>query len=215
MTRILFDLDGTLIDSAPDIHAMANVLLKQEGKPLISLTEARSFVGNGAKVFVERMRGARAIPDSEQTRLHQAFLKLYETAVTLTRPYPGVIDALSSLKEAGHRLGIATNKPHHAALAVLDHLALTPFFDVVIGGDSLATHKPDPLMLHTGFDKLGSGARVFVGDSEIDAAAAQNADVPFLLFTEGYRKAEADSLGAVGLFSDYAELPRMVSEAAR
>jgi phosphoglycolate phosphatase len=209
MTRILFDLDGTLIDSVPDIHAMANTLLDQEGKPAVSLAEVRSFVGSGAKVLIERLRAARGIPDSEQSRLHQTFLGLYTEAVHLTQPYPGVIDALSTLKAAGHRLGIATNKPENAARAVLDHLALMPFFEVMIGGDSLATHKPDPLMLTEGYARLGDGPMLFVGDSEIDAAAARNAGVPFLLFTEGYRQAPAETLGALAMFSDYMELPRL------
>ncbi|MCA0043652.1 phosphoglycolate phosphatase [Celeribacter litoreus] len=212
MPQILFDLDGTLIDSAPDIHAMANRLLEIEGKEPLSLTQARSFVGNGAKVFVERMCAARDISQSDIPRLHQAFLALYMNAVDLTQPYPGVVDALSALKAAGHTLGVATNKPEAPARVVLDHLGLTPFFDVILGGDSCATHKPDPLMLTEGFAQLGNGPCLFVGDSEIDAEAAKNAGVPFLLYTEGYRKAPADSLGAAVIFSDFAALPDHVAK---
>lgn len=87
---ILFDLDGTLIDSAPDIHAMANAVLAEEGAAPITLQETRAFVGNGAAIFVERMREARGIGASEQARLHRAFLARYDHAVTLTRPYEGV-----------------------------------------------------------------------------------------------------------------------------
>ncbi|SFJ22642.1 phosphoglycolate phosphatase [Celeribacter neptunius] len=212
MTRILFDLDGTLIDSAPDIHAMANTLLAREDKDPISLDEARGFVGNGAKVFVTRMCAARSIKTSEEPRLHKDFLALYETAVELTVPYPGAIEALTALKAAGHRLGVATNKPESPARAVLEHLNMTSFFEVILGGDSCATHKPDPLMLHEGFKRLGDGPALFVGDSEIDAAAAKNANTPFLLYTEGYRKAPAESLGAAAIFSDFATLPEHVTQ---
>lgn len=212
MTRILFDLDGTLIDSAPDIHAMANTLLTREGKGAITLDEARGFVGNGARIFISRMCAARGIDANEEPRLHKDFLTLYETAVDLTLPYPGVIDALKALKAAGHRLGLATNKPVGPARAVLEHLNMTEFFEVILGGDSCATHKPDPLMLHEGFAQIGDGPALFVGDSEIDAEAAQNARVPFLLFTEGYRKTPAEHLGARVIFSEFASLPEHVNQ---
>lgn len=211
MARIVFDLDGTLIDSAPDICGIANQLLTREGAGAITLDEARSFIGNGAAVFVSRMRPARGIPDSEQARLHGDFVAAYNTAVTLTEPYAGVRSALDVLAAAGHAMGICTNKPVRPARAVLDHLNLTPYFGIILGGDSLAQHKPDPAPLHAAFAALGDGPTIYVGDSEVDAETAERAGVPFLLFTEGYRKTPVDRMYHTHAFADFVALPALVA----
>lgn len=209
MTPIVFDLDGTLIDSAPDIHAGANGLLADEGHAPLTVDEARSFVGNGAAVFVTKMRAARGIPDSEQARLHAEFVRRYDDFVSLTHPYPGVIEALQRLKARGHPLGICTNKPYRPTLAVLRHLKMEALFQTIYGGDSLPVHKPDPAPLHAAFAALG-GPGLFVGDSEVDAETAQRAGVPLLLFSCGYRKTPAESMGAAVVFDDFAALPDLV-----
>lgn len=210
MTPIVFDLDGTLIDSAPDIHAGANGLLADEGHAPLTMAEARSFIGNGAAVFVQRMRAARGISDSEQPRLHAEFVRRYDDFVSLTYPYPGVVAALQELKARGHSLGICTNKPHRPTLAILRHLGLETLFGTIYGGDSLPVHKPDPAPLHAAFAALG-GEGLFVGDSEVDAECARAAGVPLLLFSGGYRKAAAESLGAAAIFSDFSDLPDLVT----
>lgn len=210
--RIVFDLDGTLIDSAPDLHAGANGILQAEGHAPLTLEEARSYIGNGAAVFVARMRAARAIPDSEQARLLGAFLDSYDSFVGLTRPYDGVAGALAQLRAAGHRLGVCTNKPLRATRAVLAHVGLDGFFETVWGGDSLPVHKPDPAPLHAALAALGTGPAVFVGDSEVDAETALRADVPFALFLGGYRKTPAEDLRTAVTFADFAELPRLLDD---
>ncbi|NNE86594.1 MAG: phosphoglycolate phosphatase [Silicimonas sp.] len=188
MARIVFDLDGTLIDSAPDIGGIANGLLADRGLPPITSEQTRDFVGKGPGVFIEKMRTARNIPQSEQTTLLTAFMANYDGAVGLTHPYPGVVNALENLRTKGHRLGICTNKPIKPTMAVLRHLDLEQYFETFVGGDSLAVHKPDPAPLEQAFAALGDGKQIFVGDSEVDAATALAAGVTFLLFTEGYRK---------------------------
>ena len=195
MARIIFDLDGTLIDSVTDIHGIANAVLQAENLPTITIETARSFIGNGAQVFVARLRALYDIPDTEQDRLYDAFVSRYDTAVELTQTYPGVKAALEGLRAAGHQLGICTNKPISPTRAILNHLKLTPLFQTIWGGDSLPVHKPDPAPLHAAFDALGTeGHRIFVGDSGVDAETAQNAKVPFLLFTEGYRKTSVENI---------------------
>jgi len=208
--RIVFDLDGTLIDSAPDIHAIANEVLALEGRDPITLQDTRRFVGNGAAVFVARMRGARAVPEAAQDRMYDAFIERYDRAVGRTHPYPGVMQALAGLRAAGHRLGICTNKPIGPARAVLAHLGLDGFFETVIGGDSLIVKKPDPAPLEAAFEALGSGPMIYVGDSEVDAETAARLKVPFLLFTEGYRKTEPAQIPHSALFSDFRELKGIV-----
>ncbi|SON57396.1 Phosphoglycolate phosphatase, chromosomal [Hartmannibacter diazotrophicus] len=210
MAAIVFDLDGTLIDSAPDIHAVANALLAGEGRDPITLDETRRFIGNGAAVLVQRMRQARGIPDSEQARLFAAFMARYDTAVHLTEPYPGVPQALATLRASGHRLGVCTNKPHRPAMAVLAHLELDRFFETVLGGDSMAAHKPDPAPLHAAFNALGETALFYVGDSEVDAETAMRARVPFLLYGAGYRKASIEEMLATAVFANFDQLPGLI-----
>lgn len=212
MARIVFDLDGTLIDSAPDIRAVANDLLAEAGRAPVTLAETREFVGHGAAVFIARLRAARDLPDSAQAALLERFVARYDAAVDLTRPYPEVPGALAALRASGHRLGLCTNKPIRPCRAVLRHLELDGFFETVWGGDSLSVRKPDPAPLIAAFDALGAGPRIYVGDSEVDAETAARADVPFLLFTEGYRKAPVETLPHRAAFSDFAALPALVAD---
>ena len=211
MNAIVFDLDGTLVDSAPDIRDIANRVLAEQGAGPISLEQTRSFIGNGAAVFVERMSAARGI-DSDPDRLaamHARFEELYNTAAGLSRLYPGVAEALRILRDSGFALGLCTNKPIRPARFVLAHFGLEGLFDVVLGGDSLPRRKPDPQPLLHAFDNLGRSARIYVGDSEVDAETARRADIPFLLFTEGYRKSPVAALPHAASFSSYALLPEL------
>ncbi len=212
MARIVFDLDGTLIDSAPDIHGIANMLLEQEKKPGITLLQTREFIGNGAAVFVQRLRDAAGIDDSEHVRVYNAFVAAYNDAVTLTEIYPGVVEALEALRAAGHSLGICTNKPIQPCKSVLQHLDLEKYFDTVWGGDSLTVHKPDPTPLHAAFDALPVGPRLYVGDSEVDAETAERAIVPFLLYTNGYRKSPVARIPHRAAFDNFADLPALVEQ---
>lgn len=206
---IVFDLDGTLIDSAPDIRHIANAVLNETGAAPISLEETRNFIGEGIQTFVARMRSARGIPDSEQARLLRKIVDLYDDAVTLTVTYPGVVDALEELS-GKYRLGICTNKLHRPCIAVLKYLGIDGFFVSVWGGDNPLGRKPDPAPLLAVFEELGEGARLYVGDSEIDAQTASRAGVPFALFTEGYRKTSVDSIPHEYAFNDFALLGNLV-----
>jgi phosphoglycolate phosphatase len=210
MARIVFDLDGTLIDSAPDIQGIANSLMKEEGHDPFTLAQARDIIGNGVAVFVQKMRAARGIPDSEHERLLAEFVSRYHSATTLTETYPSVAAGLEMLAAAGHTLGVCTNKPIVATKAVLAHLSLDTYFDTVIGGDSLPVSKPDPAPLHAAFDALGTGPVIYVGDSDVDAETAVRAGVPFLLFTEGYRKVPVAELAHTYAFSHFDKLPALV-----
>jgi len=208
---IAFDLDGTLVDSAPDLHGVANEVLAEEGAELLTLEEARGFIGRGAANFIAQMRAARGIPDSEQDRLLAEYLARYEGAVGRTIVFPGVVSALEALAADGHVLAICTNKPERPTAAVLAHFDLARFFAAVVGGDTLPVRKPDAAPLVEAFQRAGAdGPRLFVGDSEIDAGASEAAGVPFVLFTEGYRKSPVGDLAHAAAFADFAELPGVV-----
>jgi len=140
-----------------------------------------------------------------------AFMGGYRGAVGLTVPYRGVPAALEVLAAAGHALGVCTNKPAEPARAVLAHVGLLDRFAVVVGGDSLPVTKPDPAPLRAALDALPPGEALFVGDSEVDAATAKAAGVPFLLFAEGYRKEPVAELPHAAAFDRWDDLPRLVA----
>lgn len=211
--RIVFDLDGTLIDSAPDIQAVANSLLGAHGEQ-ITLAQTHSFIGNGVAVFVSRMLAAAGLPEALQDEMVPQFKQAYLSAFQNTVLYPQVRETLAVLKDSGHSLGICTNKPLAPCMAVLDHLDLRRYFDTFWGGDSLAVAKPDPAPLHAALDALGPGPCIYVGDSEVDAQTAASAGVPFLLFTEGYRKTPVSEIPHTAAFRDFTALPQLAMQYA-
>lgn len=193
--NIVFDLDGTLVDSAPDLMAAANKMLEGEGKPALDLATVTSFVGNGLPKLVERVLDAAGIPQSQFPRLYDEVRDFYNAApADDSRPFPGVVELLAKLKADGHRLGVCTNKPEEPARLILNLLHLEQYLDVVVGGDALPEKKPHPAPLLHAFEALGDGARLYVGDSEVDAAVAKAAGVTFAIYSKGYRKTPLEDL---------------------
>ncbi len=198
---ILFDLDGTLIDSAPDIRAAINQVMRRDGLPPLALPVVTSFIGNGVAKLVERAyRHQRAELAAGELELKVArFSEAYAAnAATLTRPFPGVIEGLRMLQADGLRLAICTNKPSGLAERILESLGLAPFFDCVIGGDSCANPKPHPAPLFACVDTLGVSPErtVYIGDSQIDVQAARAAGIAVIAVTYGYSSLPATGLGA-------------------
>ncbi|WBU63269.1 phosphoglycolate phosphatase [Paracoccus aerodenitrificans] len=211
----MFDLDGTLIDSAADIRATVNAVLADEGLESFDLDTVRGFIGRGVPYLMDQVLRARGIDDPARSeRMAANMLSRYEDAVELTRLYPNVLQTLDILRQDGHRMAVCTNKPTGAARAVLRHLGLDGYFVSVTGGDSGLPRKPYPAMLLHTRRKLGEGAAIYIGDSEVDAAAAEAANLPFLMFTEGYAHIPFDRLRYRALFSDFAELPELIRAAA-
>jgi phosphoglycolate phosphatase len=207
---LVFDLDGTLIDSAPDLRAALNEMLRERGHAPLSLPQVRRMVGDGASALVARALEASGIGPVRAASALPRFLQLYEAgAVRLTRPYPGVPQTLAVLRQRGYRTAICTNKPQHATHTVLDGLGLSPLFDGVAGGDRFAVKKPDPGHLSGLIDSLGARAEAaaMVGDSEIDAAAAHAAGLPLVLMRYGYARGDPEALAADALLDDFADLP--------
>ena len=188
--------------NGPDLYD----LLKQQ-KP-----DLRCVLMSGYQLAEEgeRLRAHGIEDPARAARMAENLIGRYEDAVTLTKPYQGVEAALQALQTAGHRLAVCTNKPLAPANAVLRHLGLAAYFDVVLGGDSGLPRKPDPAPLFETLRLMGAGPAAYVGDSEVDAATAEAAELPFFLFTEGYRHAPADSLPHRALFSDFTELPGLI-----
>lgn len=187
----IWDLDGTLIDSAPDLANILNQLLLQDGIPPLCTKSVVGMVGAGARKLVERGYRAAGSPLAERNldSRFEHFVRLYsETPVDTTRLYPGVRDCLQHLRDEGIRQAVCTNKPHAITADILDRLGVSSYFKTVIGGDSVATRKPDPAPVLACLERLGcpAGDAVMIGDSDADVGAASAAGVRCLFVTYGY-----------------------------
>ncbi|MDK3071551.1 phosphoglycolate phosphatase [Sedimentitalea sp. JM2-8] len=212
MTRykaIIFDLDGTLVHSAPDLHSAANAALTASGRKTLDLATITSFIGNGVEKLVERcLRATGPYSQALHGTAMTAFMDSYDANMTtLTRPYPGVPDCLTRLKDNAVPLGICTNKPTEPARKVCDGLDLSRFFTVIIGAERDQARKPDPQPLLRCAAELRADPRdiLYVGDSGVDHATAQNAGVAFRLFSGGYLKSPIPDLRADQIFERWSE----------
>lgn len=186
---VLIDLDGTLVDSAPDIAAAVNGMLHEWGRPALPLDTVKGFIGNGVPTLLRRVLACGAIDDGAYESALMTFERHYAaTNVVAGRVYAGVPEGLRALRAAGLLLGCVTNKPGAATDALLARCDLTPFFDVVVAGDSTAFMKPHPAPLLYACRRLGvAPARcVLVGDSTVDVAAAGAAGMPVYIVRYGY-----------------------------
>lgn len=212
MTRIVLDLDGTLVHSLPAIAASANALLAELGRPALPEATIAGFVGHGSRALVERLLAATGAPDGPDAALAR-YLAIYEAdPVTGTTPYPWVAQALAALAAAGHGLAVCTQKPAAATRRILTALRLMPPVTGLTGGDSLPVLKPDPRLFHHAADQLPPGPAVMVGDSETDAATARAAGVPFLLHSRGYHHGPLEAMAPYAVFDDWRALPDLVAE---
>ncbi|MCB9870433.1 MAG: HAD-IA family hydrolase [Planctomycetes bacterium] len=185
---LLFDLDGTLVDSLPDIATSANHVRVSFGLPPVDLATARGYVGEGVLRLLER-----ALPGAEPTTLESA-LAIYrahhvDQCTALVTVYPGVREALLAWRDAGHPMGVVTNKPEDLARRVLHHVELASLFGVVIGGDTTPFRKPDPAPVRVALRALGAGEprrSWLIGDSIHDVRAGKAAGLGTVAVLHGY-----------------------------
>lgn len=211
---VLFDLDGTLVDSLPDMTWAMNRMLAEIGRVPTELASMRSWVGDGAAVLVERALAATGGMPADPTVAVRRFLAFYRMhAAVDTRPFPGVVEALSALREAGHPLGVCTNKPNDLSRLLLDALDMSRFFSAIVGGDGVPERKPHPGHILATISEMGMEGRkvLMVGDSPNDVAAAKAAGVPVAVVAFGYAQVPAGELGADLVISDFADLPRVAA----
>ncbi len=209
---LAFDLDGTLIDSAPDLRTALNRLLTELDRPPVTLAQVKSFIGDGVRLLVGRALAATGdeAPEDETARHVARFLDIYEAIpATPAQLYPGVVETLARLKTDGFRLGLCTNKPQQATEILLPQLGLGGLFDCVVGGDALPVRKPDAGHLRAVLDRLGGtqASSVMIGDNENDAAVAAGCGVPFIAMAYGYPRVPVTELGAAIVLERFADLP--------
>ena len=208
---VIFDLDGTLVDTAPDLHLVLREVLGEIDLPVPPIAALRAMVGDGARVLILRALADAGVEctTGEVDRLYDRFLTIYSAEpCRASRPFAQAVEALDRLSAAGWRLGICTNKPQAPTEGLLEALGLAARFGSVLGGDALPTRKPDPAHLRAVIEELGSTPEhaVMVGDSHNDLVAAQELGVPCILVSFGYTSVPACELGADRVIDSFAEL---------
>ncbi len=209
---IAFDLDGTLVETAPDLIGALNIVLGEQGLAHVPLASARNLVGRGARKLIERgfAEAGRPLDEAQIGGLVARFIEAYATRIASeSRPFPGLIDALDELLAAGAVLCVCTNKRTDLSVALLDALHLTPRFVAVIGADRAPKAKPDPSHVLAAIAAAGGDPAfaLMVGDSANDVDAAKAANVPVVAVTFGYTDTPAAELGADAVIDRFDELP--------
>ncbi len=218
--RILaWDLDGTLIDSAPDIATAVNRVLAENGCTTFALHEVRTMIGGGVPRLIARAlaRGGGHGPRPDPEGLAARFVALYsEHATRETRLFEGAAAVLDTLAEAGYRHALCTNKPAAVSRQILAHFDILDRFDALVGGDTTPYKKPHPAPLEACLEQTGAGPddAVMIGDSPADFELARTAGVPVILVTFGYSQVPVAALGADALVERLELVPEALAALA-
>lgn len=217
---IVFDLDGTLIDTAPDLTSALNAVLTRQHLPELPLAQVRQMVGRGARVLIENALASHQIAtDPQRTiELEKHFIEFYNSNIAVaSRPFEGMEDTIRQLASKGHKIGICTNKPEYLSRKLLAELKLEHLFPAVLGADSRPYRKPDPRHLFDTIAALGGDRSnaVLVGDSQTDALTAHAANIPVILVTFGYTETPVSEMGAAATIDHFRELEAALSLCSR
>jgi phosphoglycolate phosphatase len=212
---IVFDLDGTLVDSAPDLIGALNYVLSREGLAPVPLASGRKMVGAGARKLIERGLEAEGRIASAQdiARLTDDFIAYYADHIAVTsRPFDGVEEALDALASRGCQFAVCTNKLEGLSKRLLDELGLSARFAAICGADTFGVSKPDPIILRQTILRAGGeiSAAIMVGDAGTDVGAARRAGVPVIGCSYGYTDVPIAELKPDGLIHHMRELPAAV-----
>lgn len=211
---IAFDLDGTLVDTAPDLVRALNAVILPRGLEPVLTADVRAMVGRGARALIERSyaRQGRALPDAEAIAQVAEFIEVYKSDIARdSEIFPGVVETLDRLRQAGASLSVCTNKPSELSDLLMDRLDLTHFFDRIIGPERTSAKKPAADHV---FSALGrrTGKLGMVGDSAPDVDAARAARIPSIVLSYGYSEQPANSLGADRLIHEFGNVPDALAE---
>lgn len=214
---VVFDLDGTLVDTAPDLIAALNVILRNDGIPELPLATARNLIGGGARKLIERGLEAadRACTVAEVDRMMKDFIAYYAAHIAdLSRPFEGLETALDELAAKGAVFAVCTNKLEWLSKLLLDRLKLSDRFAAICGADTFGVAKPDPSFLRQTVARAGGNiaSTIMVGDAGPDVGVARRASVPVIGVTFGYTETPIEDLKPDRVISRMSDLPRAVSE---
>jgi phosphoglycolate phosphatase len=203
-----FDLDGTLLDTSGDLAAAVNYAIATDGRPPFPVDAIRPFVGKGAKVMLERaLTASGGYDDDLLARMLPILLDYYEQNLAIhSIPYPGLLEAMTALEQAGLKLAICTNKAERFTIPLLHQIGLSDRFASVVGGDTLGVAKPDPAPIHEMIARAGGGRTVFLGDTINDIAGARNAGIPSIAVSFGFLDGPVEELEADAVIHDFDEL---------
>ncbi len=216
---IAFDLDGTLVDTAPDLIAALNVVLVEQGVPPAPIAAVRLLVGHGLRGMLLRAYhlAGLTISDAEIKALMPRLLAVYIDRIAReSRPFPGCVEALAALRARGAALAVCTNKAIGLTRTLLSEIDMSRHFDALVGGDELPTKKPDPAMLLEAIARAGGdpARAIMVGDASPDVGAAKAAGVPCIVLSFGYNDVPAAELGGDLLIDHYDDLASAISRLA-
>jgi phosphoglycolate phosphatase len=215
---VVFDLDGTLVDSAPGLQTAVNAVLERHDCPPTGLADVQSMIGDGIRALINKAftQHGRTLSEKELDTAAGQFRDIYADCGPRETPlYPGVRDALNQLTSLGISLGLCTNKPQRSTEPLLDALMIDHYFPAVFGGDVLAgIRKPDPRHVLAVLGRLGIDAAeaVMVGDSPNDIDAGQGAGMPVIAVTYGYSLGPVEALGADYFIDNLGELPVLLAD---
>ena len=213
---IVFDLDGTLVDTAPDLVAALNYVLQREGLPLVPMASARSMIGAGARKLIERglELDGRTMSTREIDRLTDDFITYYTDHIAdSSRPFESLHDSLDQLSAEGFRFAVCTNKLEGLSKLLLEKLEMTSRFNAICGADTFGAAKPDPAILRQTIARAGGevSSSIMVGDSGPDIGVARRAGVPVIGVTFGYTDVPVAELKPDRIVSHMRELPGAVA----
>ena len=209
---LIFDLDGTLVDTAPDLLGATNEVLRSQGRATVDPATLRHMVGFGARSLIEQAMAATGAPVEASTLpgLVDVFLEHYRAHIAdESVAFPGVERTLERLLAEGRRLAVLTNKPQEMADLLLQALNLDRFFPVVYGAGRMTYVKPDARIFHDVVRELGGEPGIMIGDSITDVATARAAKAPVILVSYGYTPEPAHTLGGDAVTDDFAQIPAL------
>jgi phosphoglycolate phosphatase len=213
---LVFDLDGTLIDTAPDLIETLNVVFAREGLPPVDYATARNLIGGGAKAMIARGLEADgdAVVPAKLEQMFDDFIAYYSVHIAdRSQPFPGLIDALDVLAARGCQFAVCTNKLEQLSVLLLDKLKLADRFKAICGQDTFRIQKPDPEILRRTIAAAGGNLQhaVMIGDSATDIRTARAAGIPVIAVDFGYSESPVADFGPDRIISHFAELPAAVA----
>ncbi|WP_316859659.1 phosphoglycolate phosphatase [uncultured Cohaesibacter sp.] len=215
-TCILFDLDGTLVDTAPDLTEALNHVLERNGLASVTVQQVKNLVGLGARISIQRSFASYGveIADEALDEAHGQFLAHYSANIyKYSVLFPGVETVLKHFKDQGFKLGVCTNKTQHLSEELLEKIGIASYFETICGPNTVPNHKPHPDHIFAAIERTGGIAEksVMIGDSQADVDSAKAAGIPVIAMTYGYTATPAHELGANLVLDDFSDIPEALN----